>query len=281
MLRGIDIASHQGRPLWDAVDKSRMDFVFVKASGGGTYRNEYHDEQADNARRRGAVIGHYHYAHELSFEAHRPFLAYSPEAEAAWFIKCAKPQPGDLLALDIEDPAVPANYDLEEWSLRWLRYVEQATGCKPFLYSYPYYVGEHGLNAWALNRYPLWLASYVTPYRDNWNPTPPSVWPKWTIWQWSGGSKLRGFDFDTDENVFLGTRAELLALGVPGVQAQTKPFVHAPGFIGPPLVDNFNWGGDTAGIIVKRETTVYNDELKQFFLLRWTPEHGVEIIPIK
>lgn len=56
-----------------------------------------------------------------------------------------------------------------------------------------------------------------------------------------------------------------------GTPATPVPFKHAPGFIGPPLVVNLNYGGDTAGIITKVITEVYNDESKHSYRLTWTP----------
>ena len=274
VVRGIDIASHQEPILWDVLDAARSEFVVVKATGGGTYKNPLYRTQVDNARRRGRIVGHYHYAHELTFEAHQPQGKFSPEQEAAHFLANSDIRPGDFVALDIEDPDAHGN--LSPWALRWCAAVEAVAGVKPFIYSYPSYFGERSLTAPELAKYPLWLASYTIPYRDNWTPVAPKPWADWTIWQWSGGSKLRGIVFDTDENIFRGSREQLLAYTKPAQQT-ALPFQHAPGFIGPPLVDNFNWGGDTAGIIVKRETTVYNDELKKFFILRWTPDKGIEI----
>lgn len=288
VVRGIDISSHQGNFVPEAVPYERAEFIVIKVTGGGTYVNQYYNSQLAAARvpvgGKRRIVGHYHYAHELTFEEHQPFGRFTPEQEADHFLTHADVQPGDFVALDIEDN--DAVGDLSNWATRWLTRVESALGFKPFIYSYPYYLRDHGLNIKALGRWPLWYASYVIPYSDKNPPTPPSGWNNYTIWQWSGGtSGFPGFRFDTDENVFLGTHDDLLALGKPGLQVQVldKPtqFQHAEGFLAP-MDDHFNWGPDSAGIIVERQVVAYNDEKRTFYRGTWRAATGRiiwEVIP--
>lgn len=72
-----------------------LGFVFVKATEGSSYVNPKHDTQVAHVRAGGLVVGHYHFQ--------RPG---SPTAQAAFFLKHAKPQPGDVLACDWEDTGV-------------------------------------------------------------------------------------------------------------------------------------------------------------------------------
>lgn len=215
MLRGIDISGHQASINWDALDPVRTAYVIIKATGGGTFVNSRYHDQVRQARAHGRLVGHYHYAHELTFEAHQPQGRYSPEQEADHFVDTIDYEPGDVVALDIEDPDAHGN--LADWALRWLRRVEERLGVKPLVYTYPSYVTERGLGTTELAAYPLWQATYYIPYRDTPSPRPLGQWEKWTIWQWSGGTPVAGIVFPTDENVFDGTREEFLMLG--GVSA--------------------------------------------------------------
>lgn len=72
-----------------------LGFVFVKATEGSGYVNPKHDTQVAHVRAGGLVVGHYHFQ--------RPGSA---TAQAAFFLKHARPQPGDVLACDWEDTGV-------------------------------------------------------------------------------------------------------------------------------------------------------------------------------
>jgi hypothetical protein len=90
-VNGIDVASYQSTTFTTA----GLSFAFAKATEGTGYVNPHHDGQILTARVRGLVAGHYHFQ--------RPG---SPTAQAAYFLQHAKPQPGDILACDWEDPGV-------------------------------------------------------------------------------------------------------------------------------------------------------------------------------
>src|SRR5690348_10488071 len=99
ITRGIDISGCQTQIDWGRLPIDRTVFAFVKATGGGTFYNKLHDAQVAAARASGRIVGHYHYAHELTIEGHQPQGRYSPEQEADNFLARANVQPGDLVAL--------------------------------------------------------------------------------------------------------------------------------------------------------------------------------------
>lgn len=88
---GIDVARYQP----DDYPTGGLDFVFVKATEGTSYVSPAHDAQVAHGRARGLVVGHYHFQ--------RPG---SPTVQAAYFLKHARPRPGDMLACDWEDTGV-------------------------------------------------------------------------------------------------------------------------------------------------------------------------------
>lgn len=239
-IRGIDVSSWQPVIDWPQVAASGIAFAFVKATGGAHYRNPRYRDQVDGARAVGLVVGHYHYAHELSFNP----PPRTPEEEAEYFLAHIDARPGELLALDIEDPAVHGN--LAEWALRWLVRVEEVLGCAPFLYTYPYYAIERSLTAPALGRYPLWWASYDTPPH-----VPPSVWRKWTILQQTASAFIPGIGPNVDENRFEGSAIQLREWGVPQQQQQPADAAAVRQYLNDlgNLIVEINFGGELTNIL--------------------------------
>lgn len=86
MLKAIDISSLQPHPDLDGVD-----VVLIKASEGRTYANPLRDEQEKTARSDGKQVGWYHF-----------LWPGNVQAQAEWFVRCADPKPGDVLACDWE-----------------------------------------------------------------------------------------------------------------------------------------------------------------------------------
>jgi lysozyme len=205
-VQGIDVSNHQGRVDWAAVALTKG-FAFIKASEGVRFVDPYFRENWAGSRDAGIVRGAYHYALPS---------ANLPRAEAAHFLTVLDQQeggllPGDLLALDLEDPDVAPHRDLLEWTLGWLERVEEATGVRPVLYSRLNYLAAHGLLDIRLTGYPLWLAHYQS--------TPPAVpYPlrRFLFWQYSATGMVGGVDAHCDLDEFFGALDELRALGKPG-----------------------------------------------------------------
>jgi len=211
-LRGIDVASHQGRPDWQAVAASGVTFGISKATGGTWYTNPTFPDNWLGMKAAGLVRGAYHYAFESSGQ---PLPGDGPEAEADYFLtalaRAGGILPGDLLVLDIED----GNGPLGDWCLRWLRHVEMNTGVKPLVYTGAWFSVPHGLGAVpALAEFPLWLAAYQDAM-----PAAPPPWSVVSMWQHSSTGRVPGIAGDVDLNQFRGSRADLLALGKPGAVA--------------------------------------------------------------
>ena len=268
MEKIFDASSHQPSINWDAVQRAGYLGASIKVTGGNQYINDEYRTQIAGARSVGMVLGHYHYDGEPTVSTG------TADEEAAHFLAHADVQPGEWVALDAEERGTR---DVGRYA-RWLELVEQAHGCAPLLYTFESFVTELGWKAWQpLARYPLWFARYWSPEAPAPWPAAPKPWDRVTLWQWSGGRIIPGIIQATDDDLFDGTREELVALGKPGALVVAPPFQHAEGFMGPPLVDTMNWGGDTAGIVTKRVTEVYNDELDRYFRLTWTPEGGITV----
>lgn len=220
-IKGLDCSNHQGEIDWFAVAASGIAFAIAKASGdegGGVNRflDPYFVANWRGMASTPLVRGCYHYA--------RPSVA-TPEASVALLAEALDAAgglaPGDLVALDLEDPAVPVGTTLAPWAARWLELAAERFGVLPLLYTGDYYMREHGLYADAglgaalgLGRYPLWLASY----QETRPPTPPG-WDRIAVWQHSASGRVPGVAGDCDTNVFDGSADELRALSAPAAPA--------------------------------------------------------------
>lgn len=220
MVKGIDVAHHQGTPNWDSVARSDYRYAIIR-TGDIAARTGPEDRQfARNwreARRVGMRRGSYQY-----------FRAFYGGAEQA-----------DLLVRQIEaaggplDTDIPPALDLEQAgqvtqdnqplpieqvlaeSLIWLKRVEGTLGVRPIIYTGQYWhwqVSQKGLGA-AFAPYPLWVPSYGTncarmPTGSDGTPGP---WSKWAFWQYSNQGQVPGIGTAVDLNYFRGSEAELAA----------------------------------------------------------------------
>lgn len=143
------------------------------------------------------------------------------------------------VALDLENNCVRKNKSgnctkylgrtlVTAWAETWLQTVEEKTGRKPFLYSYPNFLESSMVRSEKLRQYPLWLAQYgINPadpiaqpglktvgcYVHSWSTANCSS--QWQIWQYSScgiGSKYGVPSSRLDLNVFRGTPESFLSL---------------------------------------------------------------------
>lgn len=160
MPNGADFSNNQGAINWPAV-AADVDFVWIKATEGGTYTDPLFARNLQGARAAGIPVGAYHYA--------RPDNN-SPETEAGHFLDTYKARPGDLLpVLDFEThaPGKSAAY-MTSWAERWMELVHQGLNAEVILYTYPYFISGDMGGAAALKGTKLWYADYSgKPWRFN------------------------------------------------------------------------------------------------------------------
>ena len=143
------------------------------------------------------------------------------------------------VALDLENNCVKKNRSgncvkylgrtlVTAWAETWLKTVEDKTGRKPFIYSFPQFLESSMIRSETLRQYPLWLAQYgINPadpiaqpglktvgcYVHSWSTANCSS--QWQIWQYTScgiGSKYGVPSSRLDLNVFRGTPESFLAL---------------------------------------------------------------------
>ncbi len=238
-VEGIDVFDGQGAIDWSAVAGGGIAFAMIKATQG-TY-----DTQASfaanwpAAREVGVRRGAYHFfdpTDDGAAQAQRFLAAMGPLA------------PGDLPPmLDIECPdgdsdclgtgasgsAPAAAIAQRMWD--WIHAVEAATGTTPVLYTFASYFASNGIDTAGLGAYPLFLAQ---PSRTSGASAAcfsvPAPWTAATMWQYSWSGRVPGIGGPVDLDRFLGSPADLQALGVarPGGDAGPRDAPPDPGDAG-------------------------------------------------
>ena len=213
-LHGIDVSTWQPANITDLVD---YDFAIMKASEGLAVAKNC-DAQYQRAKKRGKLVGVYHFA-----------SPGDPIAQADFFVKHVKGYVGEaILVLDLEAAA------LTQWgpsgAKKWMDRVYSLTGVRPVLYVMGSAVSRFGNIAGA--DYGLWIA--------NWNKrttggftTPPKPgigpWKFAALHQYTDRGHLKGYSSDLDLNIFHGDRNTWLAYaGAKKSDSKPKPKPEKP-----------------------------------------------------
>jgi lysozyme len=211
---GVDLSNNNENVDLAAIKASGRSFVFLKATEGVAFRDPFFAQWWREAKELGLYRGAYHFA--------RP-SKNSPEDEAAFYMAIVSEQgiePGDMLALDLEDPN--AGGALNDWTLRFLERVEALAGFAPLIYTSPGYAVDHLLaRSPEIGRFPLWLASWGVP-------TPPQAPPPWDLVSFhqtgvGPAGSVPGVSGECDLDVFNGLAERIPLLGKPGAVAPPAP----------------------------------------------------------
>jgi len=231
---GVDVSSWKPVKDINAVKAAGNEFLITKCTGGLTYKNPLYQDQIDKARSVGMLVGHFHYLHEATLNPDTQEGYKRPsrmKAEADWFLANLDLRPGEIVALDVEDPDVTGR--LNECVLYWCDYVAGKLGFNPFIYTYPYYIKERQLLA-VLTSFPLWYAEYNEPMQNS-----PAPWSHITLRQYTASATVPGIGRDVDRNSFEGTADDFRALGMPSLHTESIPTSGVYGPFGKTLSGGF------------------------------------------
>ena len=188
-MNGIDISRYQQGINLAAVP---CDFVIVKASqGSSSYVYPTFKEQITQAESLGKLLGVYHYA-----------STGGAIAEAEKFLKTVNKYIGKAILCFDWEKQDNANFNNPEYALSWLRYVEQKTGIKPFIYMSKS-VARQYKSVWDPS-FPFWCAQYkkkapTTYVDDPWTDVYGfGPWTDCKIFQYSSDGRLPGYPEDLD-----------------------------------------------------------------------------------
>ena len=179
---GIDISSYQGFIDWAKVSSDKdISFVYIKATEGATYRSPHYAHNITQARRRGLLVGSYHYITSTS----------TIDEQFNNFSHFALKSVQDLIPMvDVEVRG--------DWSRSQLidsvskRYSECGIriGAQPMIYST---MGFYNKNlAPHFNKHHLYIGRYSSEEPEiNWE-------GQYTIWQYSETGIIPGIDTYVD-----------------------------------------------------------------------------------
>lgn len=204
---GIDISHFQGIPDLVAFAASGGVFAIAKATEGNYYIDASVGANRGDAAAAGLVFGTYHFARLTD-----------PHVEAAYYLQHAQPQPGELVALDME--VEQAGVDIAAWSATFCQDVKNATGgTPPLVYLNQYLLGKYNWQPVLAENDSLWLAKY-----DGSTAQPaPGAWPYVSFKQYSDTGHAAGVGGAVDLDEFFGDRAALERYTIGGGSNPTPP----------------------------------------------------------
>lgn len=202
LIRGVDVASFQGRPASWKTAAGPVDWAAVKITELQPSGLRYVDPDAapdwaglrtDRRGRAAYMFGH---------------PATSPTESVAFFLEELRPlglADTDAIALDHETSDGRSPAAASAWALAVLQQLKHATGRRPVLYTFLDFAEEG--NCQGLGEYPLWIAD---PSRPPGRPRVPKPWTTWAIHQYEINGAI-----DRDVANFPHTAAMAAALGKP------------------------------------------------------------------
>lgn len=182
-MKGIDISNHNGNIDFNKVKNEEVEVVYIKATEGTTYKDDYLDKHYKGAKEVGLKTGFYHFLVGSS----------DPESQAENFYNNIKDKQNDLKpCLDVE----VNNFDVMDYALRFIKKFESLSNLPICIYTSPYFANDN-LND-SLDKYSCWIAHYgvETPMKTN-------IWGNsYAGHQYSETGKVNGINTNVDVNNF-------------------------------------------------------------------------------
>jgi lysozyme len=196
-IRGIDISNHQKQIDWANFDRSQVNFVLIKATEGGDFKDPLFERNWQNVRQKGTIAGAYHF-----------FTFCKSGREQAKNYTETVPRSSQTLppVIDLEFSgnckSIPTPAALDRELNTFMTIVETFYKKKPILYvTYEFY--DRYLQRKHPNN-PIWISDF---YSFNKSPTLSDGKP-WLFWQYSERGRIGGIPTLVDLNVFGGTKAQ-------------------------------------------------------------------------
>jgi lysozyme len=194
-IQGIDVSEHQGEIDWAQIDRRAVNFVFIKATEGGDFRDRQFQRNWLGAKNAGIARGAYHF---FTF-------CKAGAVQAQNFIDTV-PVDRDILppVIDLEFSGNCqrrlSQVELDRELTAYIQKIVDVYRQPPILYVtnefYTTYLQSK------FTQYPIWISDfYTTPdlRRDE---------RTWLFWQYSERGRVAGIDTLVDLNVFNGSNVQ-------------------------------------------------------------------------
>lgn len=202
---GIDVSHYQGSINWSSVKAAGIQFAYIKATEGTTYKDPTFSTNYLNAYNARVIRGAYHFAQPGSS---------SGATQATYFASNGGAWSADNLTLpgmlDLEGGCYGLSTSaMQSWILDFYNTYKARTGRDVTIYTSASWWnsctgGWSGMSA----RSPLVAASWTTAS----DPTIPNGFPYATIWQYTSTGSVSGISGNVDRDRFNGDSSRLLAL---------------------------------------------------------------------
>lgn len=187
-IHGIDLSHYQGEVFWEAVgDNSKMAYVYLKATEGGTRVDPTYKKNIELAHKYGLKVGSYHFF--------RPKVELQQQMEN--FKSQCRPGDQDLIPMiDIETTSGLATEEFCDSLFKFLNLVEKEYRQKPLLYTGTNFYNKHLLGK--IDNYKLMIAQYSTRI--------PVLADKrdYDMWQYTAKGRINGINAYVDKSRFMG-----------------------------------------------------------------------------
>jgi GH25 family lysozyme M1 (1,4-beta-N-acetylmuramidase) len=209
-VQGIDVSHWQGTINWTSVRNSGIQFAWMKATEGTSYKDSSFNTNYLNSYYAGVIRGAYHFA--------RPDIS-SGSTQAAYFASNGGAWSADSLTLpgvlDIEyNPYGATCYGLSTTAMRtWITdfyntYKSRTTRDVVIYSTANWWNTCTGSWTGMASKSPLFIAHYTTASY----PTLAAGWTYYTVWQYTSTGTVSGVSGNVDRDKFSSTRDRLLAL---------------------------------------------------------------------
>ncbi len=189
-IKGFDVSHHQGQINWKKISPQQYQFVYLKATEGGDFKDTQFQTYWLEARERGMRVGAYHFFR----------LCRDGEIQAQNFITTV-PNKVDALppVIDLEYDSNCINTFTKEQLLKQIQIMhdrlQQHYGKQPI-----FYTSKNFYNIILIGEFkdtPIWIREYhEQPYLKDQR--------AWTFWQKTNQGKISGINKNVDLNVFHG-----------------------------------------------------------------------------
>lgn len=181
---GVDVSNHNGTVDFKKLKQNGIDYVYIKATEGTTYRDPKCASHYQSARNSGLKIGFYHYLKGTS----------SPETQAENCYNSTKQFQHDLvLMLDVEEDW----NGMSNYTVRFIKKWKSLCDIPVGIYTYSGFLGNFTSE---MKNYckdlPCWIANYTSNYSN----VKTGFFTNVVGWQYSSTKSLAGFKGDF--NVF-------------------------------------------------------------------------------
>ncbi|MFC4338031.1 GH25 family lysozyme [Salininema proteolyticum] len=211
-VQGIDVSHYQGSINWSSVRNAGIEFAYIKATEGTTYKDPRFGSNYPNSYYAGVIRGAYHFARPAnsSGSAQATFFANNGGAWSA----DDRTLPG---VLDIEtNPSGSQCYGLSAGAMRsWItdfyNTYKAHTGRDVVIYTTASWWNTC-TGSWTgmASKSPLWVAHWTSSH----SPSLPAGWANttWSFWQYTDSGSVSGISGAVDRNKWNGSRSRLIAL---------------------------------------------------------------------